>query len=308
MVTRDASSSAALARYAWLSLAAAFATLALKILAWVLTSSVGLLSDALESLVNVGASVMLLAMLRIAGRPADDEHAYGRDKAEYFASGFEGMLVVIAAVAIAYTATARLLHPRLLDHAGIGLILTTAAAGVNFVVSRMLMRAGRRYRSIALQADAQHLMTDVWTSAGVIVAVSLVALTGWVVLDPLVALAVAINILLIGWRLLQTSIGGLMDAAWPTEERMVLESVLDEFRAQGLRVHAVRTRCSGPRRFASFHVLVPGTWTVQQGHDLLEDIEQRIAKRVPSVTLDTHLEPIEDPSSYQDQELDRHRS
>lgn len=217
MVTRDASSSAALARYAWLSLAAAFATLALKILAWVLTSSVGLLSDALESLVNVGAAVMLLAMLRIAGRPADDEHAYGRDKAEYFASGFEGMLVVIAAVAIAYTATARLLHPRLLDHAGLGLILTTTAAGVNFVVSRMLMRAGRRYRSIALQADAQHLMTDVWTSAGVIVAVSLVALTGWVVLDPLVALAVAINILLIGWRLLQTSIGGLMDAAWPTE-------------------------------------------------------------------------------------------
>jgi cation diffusion facilitator family transporter len=305
---RDARPSAPLARYAWLSLATAFGTVALKMLAWVLTSSVGLLSDALESLVNVGAAVMLLAMLRIAGRPADDEHAYGRHKVEYFASGFEGMLVVIAAVAIAYTATARLLHPRLLDQPGIGLTLTTAAAGVNFVVSRVLTRAGRRYRSIALQADAQHLMTDVWTSAGVIVAVSLVALTGWLVLDPLIAFAVAVNILFIGWRLLRTSIDGLMDAAWPPEERLVLDSVLDEFRAQGLGFHAVRTRCSGPRRFASFHVLVPGTWTVQQGHDLLEDIEQRIAKRVPSVTLDTHLEPIEDPSSYRDQQLDRDRS
>jgi len=305
---RDASPPPALARYAWLSLAAAFATLALKILAWVLTSSVGLLSDALESLVNVGAAVMLLAMLRIAGRPADDDHAYGRDKAEYFASGFEGMLVVIAAVAIAYTATPRLVHPRALDHAGIGLTLTAVAAGLNLVVSRVLMRAGRHYRSIGLQADAQHLMTDVWTSAGVIVAVALVALTGWLVLDPLIALAVAVNILFIGWRLLETSIGGLMDAAWPADERTALESVLDEFRAHGLRFHALRTRCSGPRRFASFHVLVPGTWTVQQGHDLLEDIEQRIAKRVPSVTLDTHLEPIEDPASYQDQQLDRDRS
>jgi len=305
-VMRFAEGNPSLARYAWLSLAAAFATLGLKIVAWLLTSSVGLLSDALESLVNVGAAVMLLAMLRIAGRPADDEHAYGRDKAEYFASGFEGTLVVIAAVAIAYTATVRLAHPRAVDHAGIGLTLTAIAAGLNFLVSRVLMRASRRYRSIALHADAQHLMTDVWTSAGVIVAVSLVALTGWLVLDPLIALAVAVNILFIGWRLLATSIGGLMDAAWPPEERAALESVLDEFRAHGLRFHALRTRCSGSRRFASFHVLVPGTWTVQQGHDLLEDIERRVARRVPSVTLDTHLEPIEDPASYADSGLGRH--
>ena len=296
-----------LTRYAWLSIAAAFGTCALKFLAWRFTGSVGLLSDALESLVNVGAAVMLLAMLRIAARPPDDHHAYGRNKAEYFASGFEGMLVVIAAAAITYTATARLLHPRPLEHAGIGLTVTTVASGLNFVVSRVLMRAGHRYRSIALQADARHLMTDVWTSAGVILGVSLVALTGWLVLDPLIALAVAINILFIGWRLLRESIGGLMDTAWPANERMALESVLDEFRAQGVRFHAMRTRCSGPRRFASVHVLVPGTWTVQQGHDLLEDIEHRVAKRVPSVTLDTHLEPIEDPSSYQDQNLDRER-
>ncbi|HEY3066417.1 MAG TPA: cation diffusion facilitator family transporter [Methylomirabilota bacterium] len=296
---------ARLTRYAWLSIATAVSTVALKALAWRLTSSVGLLSDALESLVNVGAAVMLLAMLRIAATPADDAHAYGRNKAEYFASGFEGMLVVVAAGAIAYSATYRLLHPRPLDHAEVGLVLTTVASGLNLFVSRFLMRAGRRHRSVALEADAQHLMTDVWTSGGVILGVALVTLTGWLVLDPIIALAVAVNILFIGWRLLKESVGGLMDAAWATDERAVLESVLDEFRSEGLRFHAVRTRRSGARRFASFHVLVPGSWTVQRGHDLLEEIERRIAGRVPAVTVDTHLEPIEDPSSYEDQRLDR---
>lgn len=306
-VMTEASLSVPLARYAWLSIATALCTVALKTVAWILTDSVGLLSDALESLVNVGAAVMLLAMLRIAAKPADDTHAYGRNKAEYFASGFEGMLVIVAAGAIAYSATSRLLHPRQLEHAVVGLTLTTVASALNFFVSRLLARAGRRYRSIALEADAQHLMTDVWTSAGVFVGVALVALTGWLVLDPLIALAVAVNILFIGWRLLKESVGGLMDAAWPADERAALDSVLDDFRADGLRFHAVRTRRSGARRFASFHVLVPGTWTVQQGHDVLEEIERRIATRVPAVTVDTHLEPIEDPSSYQDQQLDRDR-
>jgi cation diffusion facilitator family transporter len=291
--------------YAWLSIGAAFGTVGLKTVAWMWTGSIGLLADALESLVNVGAAVMLLAMLRVAARPADDTHAYGRNKAEYFASGFEGMLVVVAAGAIAYSATSRLLHPRPIEAAGIGLTLTAVASGVNLLVSRVLMRAGRRYRSIALKADAQHLMTDVWTSAGVILGVASVALTGWWVLDPLIALAVAVNILFIGWRLLKESIAGLMDAAWSIEERAVLESVLDQFRRDGVRFHAVRTRRSGTRRFASFHVLVPGSWTVQRGHDLLEEIERRIAKRVPALTVDTHLEPIEDPSSYEDQRLDR---
>jgi cation diffusion facilitator family transporter len=294
-----------LTRYAWLSIGAAVCTVSLKTAAWVFTSSVGLLSDALESLVNAGAAVMLLAMLRVAARPADDTLAYGRTKAEYFASGFEGVLVIVAAAAIAYSATSRLLHPRPLEHAGAGLVLTTVASGLNLLVSRLLTRAGRRHRSIALEADAQHLMSDVWTSAGVIAGIVIVTLTGWLVLDPLIALAVAVNILVIGWRLLGESVGGLMDAAWPAEDRMALESVLDEFRADGLRFHAVRTRRAGARRFASFHVLVPGKWTVQRGHDLLEEIERRVAKRVPAVTLDTHVEPIEDPSSYQDQQLDR---
>ena len=304
----EALPSARLERYAWISIGAAFGTLALKTAAWALTGSVGLLSDALESLVNVGAAVMLLSMLRIAARPADQDHAYGHNKAEYFASGFEGTLVVVAAGAIAYAATSRLLHLRPLEHAGVGLALTTVASGLNLFVSRLLMRAGRKHRSIALEADAQHLMTDVWTSAGVILGVALVALTGWLVLDPLIALGVAINILFIGWRLLKESVSGLMDVAWPAEELARLDSVLDDFRSRGLRFHALRTRRSGPRRFASFHVLVPGSWTVQQGHDLLEEIERRIAQRVPAATIDTHLEPIDDPSSYRDQQLDRERS
>ena len=296
-----------LTRYAWLSIATSLGTLALKAAAWALTSSVGLLSDALESLVNVGAAVMLLSMLRIATRPADDGHAYGHSKAEYFASGFEGVLVIVAAGGIAYAAASRLLHPRALEHASVGLGLTILASGLNFVVARVLMRAGRKYRSIALEADAQHLFTDVWTSAGVILGVGLVVLTGWLVLDPLIAIAVAVNILFIGWRLLKESILGLMDAAWPKEEQALLEQVLADYRLRGIEFHAVRTRRAGARRFASFHVLVPGNWTVQQGHDLLEEIERRIADRVGRLSVDTHLEPVEDPASYRDQQLERER-
>jgi cation diffusion facilitator family transporter len=298
---------ARLTRYAWLSIATSLSTLALKAAAWALTSSVGLLSDALESLVNVGAAVMLLSMLRIATRPADEGHAYGHSKAEYFASGFEGILVVVAAGGIAYAATSRLLDPRPLEHASLGLGLTVLASGLNFVVARVLLRAGRKYRSIALEADAQHLLTDVWTSAGVILGVGLVVLTGWLVLDPLIAFAVAGNILFIGWRLLKESILGLMDAAWPKEEQALLERVLADYRLRGIQFHAVRTRRAGARRFASFHVLVPGHWTVQQGHDLLEEIERRIAERVGSLSVDTHLEPVEDPASYRDQQLERDR-
>jgi cation diffusion facilitator family transporter len=307
MPVRGPSGSPRLTRYAWLSVTAAFGTLALKSLASVVTGSVGLLSDALESLVNVGAAVMLLSMLRIAARPADDTHAYGRSKAEYFASGFEGVLVVAASGGIAYAATVRLFHPRPVERADVGLALTIVASGLNLFVSRVLMRAGRKHRSIALEADAQHLMTDVWTSAGVILGVTLVALTGWLMLDPLIAFAVAVNILFIGWRLLKEAAAGLMDAAWPAEERALLETVLGDFRARGLQFHAIRTRRSGRRRFASFHVLVPGAWTVQQGHDVLEDIERRIAERLTGVTVSTHLEPVEDPSSYRDQHLDRDR-
>jgi cation diffusion facilitator family transporter len=297
--------SVTLTRYAWLSLGASVLTLALKSLAWASTGSVGLLSDAVESLVNVGAAAMLLSMLSIATRPADEDHAYGHGKAEYFASGFEGALVMLAAGGIAYAATARLVHPRPLTHAGLGLGLTAVASIVNFLVARVLIRAGRRHRSIALEADAQHLMTDVWTSAGVLAAVAVVFLTGWLALDPLIALAVAVYIVIVGWRLLKESVLGLMDAAWSREDQAVLERVLQAFRPRGIEFHAVRTRRAGARRIVSLHVLVPGHWTVQQGHDLLEELERRIAERLDHVTVDTHLEPIEDPASYRDQRLER---
>jgi cation diffusion facilitator family transporter len=296
-----------LTRYAWLSVGAAVITLGFKLVAWALTGSVGLLSDALESLVNLGAALMALWMLHIAVRPADEDHAYGHSKAEYFASGFEGTLVVLAAAGIAAAALPRLLDPRPLAQTGLGLTVSGIASVVNLLVARVLMRAGRKYRSIALTADAHHLMTDVWTSVGVIVGVGLIGVTGWQILDPLVALAMAVNVLVIGRRLLTESVKGLMDAAWPAEEQAVLQQALDEFRARGVQFHAVRTRRSATRRFASFHVLVPGAWTVQQGHDLLEEIERSLADRLASLTVFTHLEPIEDPTSYLDQELDRGR-
>lgn len=293
-----------LSRYAWLSVAAALTTLALKLLSWRLTGSVGLLSDALESFVNLGGALMAVWMLRIAALPPDAGHAYGHSKAEYFSSGFEGLLIALAAAGIVWAAVPRLLAPQPLSHTGAGLAVCALAAGINLAVARVLLRVGRRRRSISLEADGQHLMTDVWTSAAVIAGVGLVTLTGWPRLDPLVALAVAANILWTSRRLLGESLAGLMDAAWPLDEQGVLQSVLDEFRAEGVAFHAVRTRRSAARRFASMHVLVPGHWSVRRGHALLERLERRIAERLAPVTVMTHLEPIEDPASYDDQDLD----
>jgi len=294
-----------LTRYAWLSLAAALATLGLKLLAWRLTGSVGLLSDALESLVNLGGALMALWMLHVAALPPDAGHAYGHSKAEYFSSGFEGLLIIGAALAIAAVALPRLLAPQPLQQAGIGILVSVIASGINLAVALVLLKAGRRHQSIALQADGQHLMSDVWTSAGVVVGVALVALTGWQRLDPLMALAVAAGVLWTGRHLLRESVAGLMDAALPPEELAGLQAVLDEFRAEGVDFHAVRTRRSAARRFASLHVLVPGGWTVREGHALLERLERRIRDRLAPITVMTHLEPIEDPASYEDQELDR---
>jgi cation diffusion facilitator family transporter len=289
----------------WLSVAAALATMGLKTLAWDLTGSVGLLSDALESLVNLGAALVGLGMLRLAAQPADEGHAYGHGKAEYLASGFEGALIAVAALAIAWAAWPRLLVPRPIEQPGIGLAIVALAAAINGVVALLLRRAGRRHRSLTLEADAQHLFTDVWTSAGVIAGVALVALTGWMRLDALVALAVAAHILWTGWRLLGESAAGLMDAAWPQAERAELDAILDGFRGAGIDFHAIRTRRAGARRFVSFHVLVPGAWSVQRGHDFVERIEARIAAEMAPVSVLTHLEPIEDPVSHSDLALDR---
>lgn len=294
-----------LTHYAWLSIAAALLTIGIKALAWRLTGSVGLLSDAMESLVNLAGAVFALGMLIIAALPPDEHHDFGHSKAEYFASGAEGFLIFVAALAIGWTAVARLLAPRGLEQVGMGLAVSAAASGVNFVVSHILMKAGRRHRSITLEADARHLMTDVWTSAGVIAGVGAVALTGWHMLDPLVALAVAANILWTGYKLLHTSILGLMDTVIPPDERARVQAVLAGHEARGIQFHALLTRQAAGRRFISVHVLVPGGWSVFQGHELVEEIEAQIRGVLSGSTVFTHLEPLEDPVSFLDQHLDR---
>ncbi|MES2490270.1 MAG: cation diffusion facilitator family transporter [Pseudomonadota bacterium] len=289
-----------LTRYAWLSIAAAILTMGLKLLAWQLTGSVGLLSDALESLVNLGGAVMALMMLRIAMQPPDDDHAYGHSKAEYFSSGFEGMLIFIAGGLIIWQAVPSLFNPQPLQQAWIGLAVSAAAAVVNLIVARILSKAGREHRSITLQADSHHLMTDVWTSVGILIGVALVAVTGWRLLDPLIAIAVALNILWTGVRLLRESVDGLMDAAWNSEDLNTLDQVLTEFSNDNVHFHAIRTRRAAAQRFVSFHLLVPGAWSVQQAHELAERVEGRLSQLMPGVTAISHIEPIEDPASYAD--------
>lgn len=294
-----------LVRFAWLSIAAAAATIVLKTIAWWLTGSVGLLSDALESFVNLGAAAVALVALVIAARPPDEEHAYGYSKAEYFSSAFEGALIALAAVLISWAAVGRLLAPAPLTHVGAGLAVSIAASAINFGVARVLARAGREHRSIALEADAQHLMADVWTSAGIVVGVAAVWATGWLWLDPAIALAVAAHILWEGYKLVRRSARGLLDVALPDAERRAIEAVLMEFRARGIGFHAVRTRGAAHRSFVSMHVLVPGVWTVQRAHDVAEEIEARVRAVVPHASVFTHVEPREDPVSYDDVPLDR---
>jgi cation diffusion facilitator family transporter len=296
---------AELARFAWLSIGAAVVTIGLKALAYRLTGSVGLLSDALESLVNLAAAVLALVALTFAARPPDDDHAYGHDKAEYFSSGAEGALILVAAGSIAWQAWPRLLAPQPLEQVGLGLGLAVAASLVNLLVARVLLRTGRRYRSITLEADAHHLLADVWTSAGVVIGILAVWATGWQRLDPLIALAVAANIVWQGSNLVRRSLEGLLDPALPAGERRTLSQVLDRYTREGVAYHALRTRQSGARRFVSVHILVPGGWTVQHGHAVCEQIERDLRGALPGLSVFTHLEPLEDPESFRDQKLDR---
>ncbi len=296
---------ATLKRYAWLSIATAIATIVLKGVAWWITGSVGLLSDALESFVNLAGALMALAMLSLAALPPDENHAFGHGKAEYFSSAFEGFLIAVAAALIAWQAIGRLLAPQPLEAVGVGLAVSVVASILNLLTARTLMNVGRRFRSITLEADAQHLMTDVITSIGVIVGVALVWLTGWLWLDPVIALAVAVNILWTGWQLMRRSTAGLMDVALSETERSAIDAVLERYRAQGLEFHALRTRQAGTRAFVTLHVLVPGDWTVQKGHDWSERIEGDIRGAVPHANVTTHLEPQEDPISHADALLDR---
>jgi cation diffusion facilitator family transporter len=294
-----------LTRFAWLSIGAAVATIALKVVAYLVTDSVGLLSDALESLVNLAAALMALAMLTIAARAPDEMHAFGYSKAEYFSSGVEGALILLAAAGIVWTALPRLVSPQPLEQVEIGLAVSAAASAINFGVARRLLKAGKAHRSITLEADAHHLMADVWTSAGIIVAIVAVHFTGWYRLDPIIAIVVAANIVRIGARLLRRSALGLLDRALPAAERDAIKEALSRYERDGIRYHALRTRRAGARSFVSLHVLVPGAWSVQRGHDLVENVERDIRQAVPDSTVFTHLEPVDDPAAWEDVGLDR---
>jgi cation diffusion facilitator family transporter len=287
------------------SIVAAVVTIALKVGAYLLTGSVGLFSDAAESGVNLVAAVAAFLALRTAARPPDEEHAYGHTKAEYFSSAFESVLIIVAAIGIAVTAVGRLLEPQPLENVGLGLAVTLVAAGINGGVGLFLLSGGRRLRSAALRADGQHLLTDVWTSVGVVAGVFLVWLTDWLVLDPLIALLVAGNILWIGIRLLNDTAHGLLDTALPSEEQEIITNIQSRYEEAGVEFHALRTRSAGRRRFVSMHVLVPGRWSVKRGHDLSERIEKDITQALPMSTVFIHIEPLEDPASWQDQRLDR---
>jgi cation diffusion facilitator family transporter len=292
--------------YAYLSLAAAVATISLKLWAYWLTGSVGLLSDAIESFINLVAAVVAIWALTLAIRPPDAEHAFGHSKAEYFASGAEGLLILVAAIGIGVTAWDRLLHPHQLEQVWIGLAISVLASVINGATALTLLRAGRRLRSITLYADAHHLLTDVWTTAGVLVGISLVKLTGLLVLDPLVALLVAVNIIWTGIKLLRQTAHGILDSAIPQADQDTIDTILSGYKDRGVQFHELRTRIAGRQRFVSAHVLVPGEWSVQRGHDLCEEIELKIMAALPDTTVFTHLEPVEDTLSWADLGLRGH--
>ena len=295
-----------LRKFAYLSIAAAVATIALKLLAYFLTNSVGLLSDALESCVNLIAAVVALFMIMLAEKPADEQHAYGHNKAEYFSSAIEGGLIVLAAFSIIWAAIPRLIHPVALENVGIGILIAVGASGINLAVALVLLKNGRKSNSIILEADGKHLMTDVYTSAGVLIGIGLIKVSGWLVFDGLVAIGVALNILWTGYQLMRRSALGLLDSGIPEADRKKISKALESLKEQDLDYHSLLTRQAGQRKFIALHVLMPGEWTIQEGHNKIEKIERDIRDLFDSpVTVFTHLEPIEDPLSMNDIGIDR---
>ncbi len=285
-----------LTRFAWLSISAAVLTIALKLVAYRLTGSVGLLSDAIESVVNLVGGIMALAMLTVAARPADEDHPYGHTKAEYFSSGVEGSLILLAAASIGYAAVGRLIAPKPLEQVGLGLVVSVLASLVNLIVALLLLRVGRKRNSITLEANAQHLLTDVWTSVGVVAGVGAVALTGWQRLDPIVALGVAANIIWTSIGILRRSTAGLMDSALSVEDQATLQRALQAHQEGGLQFHKLQTRRAGARKFVSIHVQVPGDWTVHRGHQVAGRIASDIRQALPEASVTTHLEPLGVPN------------
>lgn len=288
--------------YILFSVATSLVTMALKTGAWLLTGSVGLLSDALESGVNLAAALVALVALSYAQVGEDEDHNFGHQKAEYFSSGIEGALIFVAAAAIIWSAVPRLMAPRPLEQVGLGLALSVLAAGANLLCGWFLLKGAREHRSITLEADAHHLLTDVWTTAGVIAGVAVVHFSGWLILDPVIAIAVALHILWTGGKLIYRSFHGLMDRAIPEAERETIVAVLEQLKPLGGHFHRLRTRAAGPKSFVDVHILVPGSMSVHDGHDLAHRLEQEIETALPHVEVLTHLEAIEDPRSWEESE------
>lgn len=287
-------------RVALLSVGASVATLVLKFGAYFITGSVGLLSDAAESAVNLTAALVAFAAISIADRPPDENHTYGHDKAEYFSSGAEGTLILVAAGGIIYAAVQRILNPMPLENLGVGAVLAVVASVINLGVSRIMLRVAREHDSIALEADAQHLMSDVWTSVGVVGGIILVQITGWQLLDPLLAIAVAINILVVGVGLLRRSTAGLMDLTLPAEEVAIIQEAIVHVVGEETPYHALRTRKSGSRRFIDLHLLLSGRTSVQEAHNIVGGIEAEIEQRLSNTIITIHVEPREDVASWND--------
>jgi cation diffusion facilitator family transporter len=286
-----------------LSIGAAVVTVALNLGAYLVTHSVGLLSGAVDSCVNLIAAVTAYMSLRYAARPVDESHTYGHEKIEFFSSGLEGLLILLAAIGIAWYAVRRLVAPEPLQPLGLGLVLSLAAALINGAVGALLVRVGRARRSIVLEADGRHLLTDLWTSAAVLAGLGLVLLTHWQILDPIVALAVAANILWTGFDLVRRSFNGLMDHALPESEQAAVRSAIEAHLDPHMDYHALRTRQAGARRFVDFHLLVPGEFSVSKAHVLTGRIEAALRAALPDLEVTVHVEPIEEPAAYQDSAL-----
>jgi len=295
-----------LSKYAWISVFAAIFTIALKTSVYFYTNSVSFLSDALESFINLAVAILAVWIIKVSERPPDDDHEFGHDKAEYFSSGIEGTLILLAAIGIVVAAVPRLFAPQPINNIGIGLALSAAAAAINLFVGLLLIRVGKQEDSIVLEADGHHLMTDVWTSVGIFVAIAIVGFTGWIILDPIIALVVALSIAWTGYKLIRRSVLGLMDTVIDEESAEKAAEILDDYKQKlGIDYHAFRTRKSGARKFIYFHLLVPDDWTVKKGHDLAEEIELKILAKIPHSAVFVHLEPLEDPLSQKDINLFR---
>jgi cation diffusion facilitator family transporter len=285
----------------WASVAVAAVTIVLKTLAWYVTDSVGLLSDAMESFVNLASAIFALVMVTIAVRPADEDHPFGHYKAEYFSSGFEGILIVGAAVGIIWAAVERLLQPQPLQLLGWGLVLSVLSSVLNGVLAWVMFRAATKHRSIALEADARHLRTDVWTSAGVVVGIGAVALTGWLWLDAAVAIGVALNIVREGWRLIWRSSQGLMDEAVEPEVLADIHRALAQFAHPTIRFDHIATRRSGQRRFVDLHMHMPAGWTLGRAAAVRASVEQALMSAVPGLRATIQLLPSDVEAHFDDQ-------